>query len=351
MSFTNQTLVGAAAANPQYVGLDNYTDLFNSANWMRRGEFGASLLLTAEFVIGSALIGQAGLGLLLATLFHNRKGILRETIFTLAITAWIIPDVVVAFAWFAYLDPGWHAQTHLADLGPAPPRLACSTTRCMSVILSIVCAAQPFRCCALLVGAGVNSPSQLETADDDRRERLGQKFRDILLPQLGRYILTDMLLITLWNVQHLYALPADRRRPGPQDRRRFDLHLPARLEILRVRQRQRGRRRRTRSSTCCLPKLPDRQPLAEERMRPLTRLLLLLVVTVLGLFFVLPRSGSSLRLSTTTPPCVTLPSALSLANFQEVLDNDLAMRGLPAKQHHHWSGYDLATTAAAALAA
>ena len=41
---------------------------------MRRGEFGASLLLTAQFVIGSALIGQAGLGLLLATLFNNRKG-------------------------------------------------------------------------------------------------------------------------------------------------------------------------------------------------------------------------------------------------------------------------------------
>jgi len=77
MSFTNQTLVGANALNPQYVGLQNYVDLFNFDTWMRRGEMGHSLLLTAQFVIGSALIGQAGLGLLLAVLFHNRRGFVR----------------------------------------------------------------------------------------------------------------------------------------------------------------------------------------------------------------------------------------------------------------------------------
>ena len=41
-------------------------------------------------------------------------------------------------------------------------------------------------------------PSQLETADVIGASAW-QKFRDILLPQLGRYILTDMLLITLWT--------------------------------------------------------------------------------------------------------------------------------------------------------
>ena len=61
MSFTNQALVGANALNPQNVGLQNYTDLFNFEDWMRRGELGHILLLTAQFVIFSALIGQAGL--------------------------------------------------------------------------------------------------------------------------------------------------------------------------------------------------------------------------------------------------------------------------------------------------
>ncbi|MFW5696236.1 MAG: carbohydrate ABC transporter permease, partial [Phototrophicaceae bacterium] len=105
ISFTNQTLTGATAVNPDFVGLDNYTRLFNFDRWMNRGEMGQSLLLTAQFVIGSALIGQAGLGLTIAMAFHRRKGFLRETVFTLAIAAWIIPDVVVAFAWFAFLDP------------------------------------------------------------------------------------------------------------------------------------------------------------------------------------------------------------------------------------------------------
>ncbi len=197
MSFTNQTLVGAAAANPQNVGLANYLDLFNAANWMRRGEFGASLLLTAQFVIGSALIGQAGLGLLLATLFNNRKGLLRETIFTIAITAWIIPDVVVAFAWFAYLNPGGTLNSVLGAFGlPAFDWLF--NYPMLSIILFNTWRGTAFSMLLFSSALGSIPPSQLETA-----AVLGanawQKFRDILLPQLGRYILTDMLLITLWT--------------------------------------------------------------------------------------------------------------------------------------------------------
>lgn len=197
MSFTNQTLVGTAAANPQNVGLANYLDLFNSANWMRRGEFGASLVLTAQFVIGSALIGQAGLGLLLATLFNNRKGLLRETIFTIAITAWIIPDVVVAFAWFAYLNPDGTLNSVLRAVGlPAFDWLF--NYPMLSIILFNTWRGTAFSMLLFSSALGSIPPSQLETA-----AVLGanawQKFRDILLPQLGRYILTDMLLITLWT--------------------------------------------------------------------------------------------------------------------------------------------------------
>lgn len=197
MSFTNQTLVGAAARNPQFVGLENYVELFNFDRWMRRGELGHSLWLTAQFVISSALIGQAGLGLLLATVFHNRKGVLRETIYTLAITAWIIPDVVVAFAWFAYLDPDGTLNTVLQSLGLRPIDWLFDYPM-LSIILFNTWRGTAFS--MLLFSSALASipPSQLETA-----EVIGasgwQKFRDILLPQLSRYILTDLLLITLWT--------------------------------------------------------------------------------------------------------------------------------------------------------
>lgn len=197
MSFTNRTLVGAAATNPQFVGLGNYSELFNFDRWMRRGELGHSLWLTAQFVVGSALIGQAGLGLLLATLFHHRKGILRETIFTLAITAWIIPDVVVAFAWFAYLDPDGTLNAVVSAAGLRPLDWLFDYPM-LSIILFNTWRGTAFS--MLLFSSALASipPSQLETA-----EVIGasgwQKFRDILLPQLGRYILTDLLLITLWT--------------------------------------------------------------------------------------------------------------------------------------------------------
>lgn len=197
MSFTNRTLVGAAALDPQYVGMANYLDLFNVDRWMRRGELGHSLLLTFQFVFGSALIGQACLGLLLAVLFNNRKGALREVVYTLAIAAWIIPDVVVAFAWFAYLAPDGTLNLLLRSIGLAPLDWLFDYPM-LSIILFNTWRGTAFSMLLFSSALGSIPPSQLETA-----EVLGasawQKFRDILLPQLGRYILTDLLLITLWT--------------------------------------------------------------------------------------------------------------------------------------------------------
>ncbi len=78
VSFTNETLTGASALNPEWVGLNNYTSLFDFGKWLTRGQFGNALLVTFQFVIGSALIGQVGLGLALAIAFYRRKGAFRE---------------------------------------------------------------------------------------------------------------------------------------------------------------------------------------------------------------------------------------------------------------------------------
>jgi multiple sugar transport system permease protein len=197
MSVTNQALVGANALNPQNVGLANYADLFNFEDWMRRGEMGHSLLLTAQFVIFSALIGQAGLGLAIAVAFHNRKGLLRETVYTLAIMAWIIPDVVVAFAWFAYLDPDGTLNTMLQAVGfPAIDWLF--DYPMWSIILFNTWRGTAFS--MLLFSSALASipPSYLETANVIGASNW-QKFKDILLPLLSTYIATDMILITLWT--------------------------------------------------------------------------------------------------------------------------------------------------------
>jgi multiple sugar transport system permease protein len=197
MSFTNASLLGEAAANPRNVGLENYTELFNTDDWMRRGEMGYSLLLTAQFVISSALIGQAGLGMLLAVIFNRRKGVLREVVYTLAIAAWIIPDVVVAFGWFAFLARDGTLNHIFTALGLEPLDWLFDYPM-LSIIFFNTWRGTAFS--MLLFSSALASipPSQLETA-----EVIGasawQKFRDILLPQLSRFVLTDLLLITLWT--------------------------------------------------------------------------------------------------------------------------------------------------------
>jgi multiple sugar transport system permease protein len=56
LGVTDYRLTGLAAADPSVVGLDNYTTALGDER------FRTSLWLTLEFVLGSAVIGQAGLG-------------------------------------------------------------------------------------------------------------------------------------------------------------------------------------------------------------------------------------------------------------------------------------------------
>lgn len=87
-------------------------------------------------------------------------------------------------------------------------------------------------------------------------------------------------------------------------------------------------------------------------MRAFTRLLLIIIVMVLGLFFVLPLLWFVFApFNDHATLSVTIPANWSLANFQEVLNNDLAMRGLLQNSTIIGLGTMLATTATAALAA
>ncbi len=198
ISMTNRTLVGATAQNPDFVGLDNYIRLFEPSRWMNRGEMGFSLYITVQFVIGSALIGQAGLGLLIATLFQRRKGFIRELVFSLAVAVWIAPDVVVAFAWFAFLDPfDGTLNAILGALGLGQPDWLLKYPL-LSIIFFNTWRGTAFS--MLLFSSALSSvpPSYMETADVVGASTL-QKLRDILLPLLRPYIATDLILITLWT--------------------------------------------------------------------------------------------------------------------------------------------------------
>src|SRR5687767_4595306 len=66
-SFTNKALVGIDAARPRFVGLDNYQRLLTDP------DFTTVVLNSVVFVVGSAVVGQFVLGLLLALLLDHAE--------------------------------------------------------------------------------------------------------------------------------------------------------------------------------------------------------------------------------------------------------------------------------------
>ena len=195
VSFTNRTLLGRTAVDPDFVGLQNYFTLFNPATFFTRGQFGFSLILTIQFVLLSALIGQALLGLLLAWLSQSVTPTLKSFLQTAVIAAWILPEVVIGFAWFAYLDRD--AGTLNALLG-IPGFAWLLDHPMLSIIIFNTWRGTAFS--MMLYGAALGNvpPSHLESA------RLAgasgwQQLRDVVFPHIRGHILTNLLLISLWT--------------------------------------------------------------------------------------------------------------------------------------------------------
>lgn len=198
VSFTNRTLTGRTAVDPEFVGLANYLRLFDPDRFLRSGEFGASLLITGQFVFFSALLGQALLGLLLAWFFYNKRGWVQSTVQTLAIVAWIMPDVVVAFAWFAFLNfENGTLNQILGSLGLGQPDWLLDLPL-LSIILFNTWRGTAFSMLLFSSALGSIPPSHLETAAVAGASTW-QKLRDIILPLIRTHIVTDLILITLWT--------------------------------------------------------------------------------------------------------------------------------------------------------
>lgn len=95
-SFTNRSLTGPTALNPEFVGLENYSRL------LQDDQFHSSLIKTFAFVFFSAIVGQTVLGFFIAYLMARRpRWNLRfapvfAAIFVLPLAA---PETVAALAW------------------------------------------------------------------------------------------------------------------------------------------------------------------------------------------------------------------------------------------------------------
>jgi multiple sugar transport system permease protein len=190
LGVTNLRLTGLAAAEPRFVGLDNFTRALSDPL------FANSLWVTLVFVLGSAVLGQTVLGLGLAWLFRNWKGTGRQLLEVLIIFAWIIPGSVVAFLWIALLDGRSGTLNALIPGGGDLEWLL--RYPLLSIIVFNIWRGTAFA--MLLFGAALNTvpPSHLETARLAGASQWRQMV-DIVLPTIRGHVLTALLLVSLWT--------------------------------------------------------------------------------------------------------------------------------------------------------
>jgi multiple sugar transport system permease protein len=215
ISFTNEALVGPEAANPRFVGLANYRALLEDPFFYN------AVKNSFIFVMGSAVIGQAGLGLLLATLTRSGRRIGRKIALTggLATTvcylSWVSPETVIGLSWISYLDKDGFLNQMLGFLG-FPQINWIVRFPMLSIIMANVWWGTGWS--MMLFKSAIESiPPELGEAAEVDGASGWQRFRYVTLPLIRGPIMVDLILITIWTYG-VFGLPLMLTGGGPARR-------------------------------------------------------------------------------------------------------------------------------------
>jgi multiple sugar transport system permease protein len=188
ISFTNKALTGAGAAHPKWVGFSNFIHMFSDPLFVH------SLVLTAIFVIGSAVIGQNTLGFIIAYLERGKHAVFTAGLNLFIIGAWVMPEIVAGFCWYAYLYQGGTLDTFLGHFGVSQDWLY--TTPMLAIIIANVWRGTAFSMLVYSAGLSDLPADLLEAAEVDGAGAFGL-LRRVVIPLLRRSIVTNLMLITL----------------------------------------------------------------------------------------------------------------------------------------------------------
>ncbi|GAA4962885.1 multiple sugar transport system permease protein [Nonomuraea thailandensis] len=197
IAFTNETLTGSASVNSQFVGFDNFVRMFGDPNFVN------SFLLTFVFVIGSAVIGQNTLGLIIALLQRGRGRVTRSVVNGVVIGAWVMPEIVAAACWFSFLAEDGTLNT---VLGISQEWLY--TAPMLAIILANVWRGTAFSMLVYSAALSEVPPDLVEAAAVDGASPL-RRLLHITLPLIRRSIMSNLMLITLQTLASfglIYAL-------------------------------------------------------------------------------------------------------------------------------------------------
>ena len=185
-AFTNVALTGSSSID--FIGLANFRTMFHDS------QFWNSLWLTLVFVVGSAVIGQNTLGLLIALLLRGRGKAARAVVSGLVVAAWTVPETVAGFCWYSFLHSDGTLNAMLHRIGLSQNWLY--TTPMLAVILANVWRGTAFS--MLVYQAALNDvPPELQEAASVDGASVWQRLRYVTIPLIRRSIVSNLMLITL----------------------------------------------------------------------------------------------------------------------------------------------------------
>lgn len=188
-SLTNTALTGPNALHPRFIGLDNYSNLISDPN------FPKSVWLTIVFVFMSAIVGQNVLGLFVASMLRRANPAVRAIVGTLIIAAWIMPEIVAAFAAYAFFSDGGTFTQLSAWIGLHSPNMLYAHPMA-AVVIANIWRGTAFSMMVYTAALDDVPPDVIEAAEVDGASGF-QRLVRITLPMIRRSISTNFMLTTL----------------------------------------------------------------------------------------------------------------------------------------------------------
>lgn len=188
-SLTNAALTGKNARNPSFVGLDNYVALVADPS------FPKSVWLTVVFVGLSAVVGQNVLGMTLAALHRHARPALKAAVGTVVVAAWVLPEIVAAFALYAFFGDGGTLATIVGAVGITLPPMLYEHPM-TAVILANIWRGTAFSMMVYSAALSEVPPEITEAAMVDGASG-GRRWWSVTLPMIRRSISTNLMLTTL----------------------------------------------------------------------------------------------------------------------------------------------------------
>nr|WP_205706919.1 sugar ABC transporter permease [Kineococcus vitellinus] len=204
-AFTNIALTGAGSGDTQFVGLANFREAFSSK------DFANSVVLTLVFTVLSAVVGQNLLGLALALLQKRAAPVVRALVGATVIGAWVIPEVVAGYLWYAFLAQDGTLNEIIGGLGLSQNWLY--TLPIVAVSLANVWRGTAFS--MLVYNAALSEiPAEIEEAAEMDGATGWGRLRHVTIPMIRRTVTTNLMLITLQTLS-VFGLIYTMTKGGP----------------------------------------------------------------------------------------------------------------------------------------